>query len=109
MHTKRQQNESEKGQENESDQKSNQRQEEMTIHDMQKAKWKQEKSKNIKTKRKGLFTSTENRSESEKDQKLSDRCRTRGESEESVVHRRGSKQARKSTLKPKADVTRSPK
>ena len=39
------------------------------------------------------------------------RCRTRGESEESVVHRRGSMQVRESTLalKPRADVTRSPK
>ena len=39
------------------------------------------------------------------------RCRTRGESEGSVVHRRGSMQARESTLalKPRADVTRSPK
>ena len=39
------------------------------------------------------------------------RCRTRGESEESVVHRRGSTQARESTLalKLRADVTRSPK
>ena len=39
------------------------------------------------------------------------RCRTRGESEESVVRRQGSTQARESTLalKPKADVTRSPK
>ena len=39
------------------------------------------------------------------------RCRSRGESEEYVVHRRGSMQARESTLalKPKADVTRSSK
>ena len=39
------------------------------------------------------------------------RCRTRGESEESVVCRRGRTQARESTLalKPRADVTRSPK
>ena len=39
------------------------------------------------------------------------RCCARGESEESVVHRRGSTQARESTLalKPMADVTRSPK
>ena len=39
------------------------------------------------------------------------RSRTRGESEESIVHRRGSMQVRESTLalKPRADVTRSPK
>ena len=39
------------------------------------------------------------------------RCCTRGESEESVVCRQGSTQARESTLalKPRADVTRSPK
>ena len=39
------------------------------------------------------------------------RCRTRGESEESVVHRWGSMQVRESTLalKPRADVARSPK
>ena len=39
------------------------------------------------------------------------RCRTRGESEGSVVRRRGSTQARESTLalKPRADITRSPK
>ena len=39
------------------------------------------------------------------------RCHTRGESEESVACRRGSTQARESTLalKPRADVTGSPK
>ena len=39
------------------------------------------------------------------------KCHTRGESEESVVRRRGSTQARESTLalKPRDDVTRSPK
>ena len=39
------------------------------------------------------------------------RCHTSGESEESVVHRRGRTQARESTLalKPRANITRSPK
>ena len=39
------------------------------------------------------------------------RCCTRGESEEFIVHRRASTQARESTLalKPRADITRSPK
>ena len=39
------------------------------------------------------------------------RCHSRGESEESIVCRRGSTQARESTLalKPRADITRSPK
>ena len=39
------------------------------------------------------------------------RCRTRGESEECIADRKGSKQARHSTLalKPRADIIRSPK